>query len=318
MLNLTAAAGKVVGIVFSRFAKYFDEVARSGSIRRASDKLHVAASAIDRHILRMEEQLGVPLFERMPQGLRLTAAGEVLVEALRRWRRDYVRVRSHIDDLQGLKRGEVSIGLAEGAIDFFTRALKSFQENYPDIVFQLHVHSANKVVDLVLHKEVDLALTFNPPDSKALRIERTLVYQLGCVLANDHPLGDRNEVDLQECMQYPLIVPDESLSLRAVYDHTWAASLGGIERYALSVNNITLMKMLVASNLGIAMLTQMDAREEIRAGSVKFVPLSNKGVPLSLLSLITASGRTLSVPASLLIQHIVRSMAEEDVPIVDG
>ena len=73
--------------MFSRFTLYFDAVVRAGSIRRASERLHISPSAIDRHILLMEENLGVQLFERLPQGLRLTAAGEVLVTHVQRWRR---------------------------------------------------------------------------------------------------------------------------------------------------------------------------------------------------------------------------------------
>ena len=53
---------------FSRFTRYFDEVARQSSIRKASEKLNVSASAIDRQILRVEEDLGVALFERLPTG----------------------------------------------------------------------------------------------------------------------------------------------------------------------------------------------------------------------------------------------------------
>ncbi len=305
--------------MFSRFARYFDEVARSGSIRRASEKLHVAPSAIDRHILRMEEQLGVPLFERLPQGLRLTAAGEVVVDAVRRWKRDYTRVRSHIDELQGLKRGEVLIAVVEGAMDFFVHTLKDFRAAYPNIVFHVHILGSNNVVDLVINKEVDLGLTFNPPlKSQALRVERTLVYQLGCVMAPTHPLAARTELELHECVDYPLIVPDETLSLRPIYDQVWAMSLGGNEQFAFSVNSINAMKKLVVSNLGIAMLTRMDALEEVRAGTMKFVPLATKGVPLSVLSLITASGRTLPVPVSILLQHMTKAMATEDAPIIDG
>ncbi len=63
---------------FSRFLLYFTEVARQGSLRKASEVLHVSASSIDRQILRVEEQLDMPLFERHPSGLRMTAAGEIL------------------------------------------------------------------------------------------------------------------------------------------------------------------------------------------------------------------------------------------------
>jgi len=96
-------------------------VARRGSIRRAAERLHIALSAVDRQILQLESQIGMPLFERLPQGLRLTAAGEFLVDAIRRSRRELMRVKSQIDDLKGLRRGEVSIALVEGATEFSRR-----------------------------------------------------------------------------------------------------------------------------------------------------------------------------------------------------
>jgi DNA-binding transcriptional LysR family regulator len=65
--------------VFSPFIRYFDEVARQGSIRKAADRLNVAPSAVNRQILKLEDELGAPLFERLPRGLRLTAAGEILI-----------------------------------------------------------------------------------------------------------------------------------------------------------------------------------------------------------------------------------------------
>ena len=108
-------------MLHSRAAIYFDEVARRGSIRGASETLHIAPSAIDRQILMLEQHHGVPLFERLPHGLRLTSAGELLVDSVRRWRRDADRVQSQIDDLRGLRRGKVTTAVVEGAIEFFSR-----------------------------------------------------------------------------------------------------------------------------------------------------------------------------------------------------
>ena len=65
-------------MLHSRLLKYLDEVARLGSIRKASARLNVASSAINRQILALENELGTPIFERMPRRLRLTATGEVL------------------------------------------------------------------------------------------------------------------------------------------------------------------------------------------------------------------------------------------------
>lgn len=79
---------------FSRFLVYFLAVARHRSIRKAAESLHIAGSAINRHILLGEKQLQTPLFERLPSGMRLTAAGELLYGCARRWVKD-------LDDLCG-------------------------------------------------------------------------------------------------------------------------------------------------------------------------------------------------------------------------
>ena len=96
---------------FSRFLLYFTEVARQGSFRKASEALHVSASSIDRQILRVEQELAMPLFERHPTGLRLTAAGELLLHAANNWKKDFTRVCEQLDDLRGLRRGPPSMPL---------------------------------------------------------------------------------------------------------------------------------------------------------------------------------------------------------------
>ncbi len=71
-----------------RILDYVDEVARAGSIRKAAERLNVTASAVNRRIADLEEELGAPLFDRRPRGVQLTAAGEVFVHlpAQRQWR----------------------------------------------------------------------------------------------------------------------------------------------------------------------------------------------------------------------------------------
>lgn len=294
--------------MFARGALYFDEVARRGSIRRASERLNIAPSAIDRQILQLEEQLGMPLFERLPQGLRLTAAGEMLVDAVRKWRRDLDRVKSQIDDLQGLRRGEVSIALVEGASEFFSKYLTQFQSRYPAIAYQVRVCGSRMAADLVIGGEFDLGLTFNPMETHALRVEQTLVYQLGMVVRSDHPLSRKHEISLIEAANYPLIIPDDSISLRAVLDQAWARTIGGSIRFTAVANSIGMIKSMVRSGLGIGALTYIDALAEIQSGKLSFLPLTDTNVPLSVLSLISASGRTLSVPSSLLLQHFAQAM----------
>jgi DNA-binding transcriptional LysR family regulator len=81
-----------------RIMRYVDEVARTGSIRKAADHLNITASAVNRRIMDLEEELGAQLFERRPRGVRLTAAGEVFVHYLREQDGGAERMKSQIEE----------------------------------------------------------------------------------------------------------------------------------------------------------------------------------------------------------------------------
>lgn len=110
-----------------RIMRYVDEVARTGSIRKAADHLNVMASAVNRRIMDLEEELGAPLFERRPRGVRLIAAGEVFVHYLREQDSGVERMRSQIEDLKGLRRGTVCIACSQALA--MSHAQTSFSAN---------------------------------------------------------------------------------------------------------------------------------------------------------------------------------------------
>jgi molybdenum-dependent DNA-binding transcriptional regulator ModE len=101
-------------MLHSRLLNYIDEVARTGSIRKAADRLNVSASAISRQILALETQLGTPIFQRLPKKLNLTAAGEVLIGHVRQTLKELTRAQIKIEELKGLRRGEITVAMMSG------------------------------------------------------------------------------------------------------------------------------------------------------------------------------------------------------------
>ena len=143
-------------VPFSRFAGYFLEVARQGSLRRAAEVLHVSASAIDRQILRAEGVFQTALFERLPTGLKLTAAGELLLDDLRRWRKEHARTLERLDELKGLERGHIRIALIEALGDgVLVRTVAEVADQYPYLTFDLRVLENSQVSEQVSAAEVD-------------------------------------------------------------------------------------------------------------------------------------------------------------------
>lgn len=78
-----------MNITFSRFSEYFIAVAKTGSLRKAADQLYISVSAIHRQIALAEEEFGIVLFERLPSGLKLTLAGELLYADLLKWQKEF-------------------------------------------------------------------------------------------------------------------------------------------------------------------------------------------------------------------------------------
>lgn len=303
-------------MLLGRAALYFDEVARRGGLRRAADVLHIAPSAVDRQIIQLEEDLGTKLFERTPTGMRMTAAGELLIDTVRRWRRDLQRVRSEIDNLVGLRRGQVSIAMVEGAVEFVAGAIETFQQKYPAIQFSLNVYGAQGVIDQVLAAEVDFGITFNPPDNPTIRLDRTLIYDLGFVVRPEHALASKESVTLLECAEYPQILPGKALSLKRVLDRAWSRNLGGLPRGVAEAGSVDMIKALALRGIGLGWLTSISALREIEAGTLVFVPLIDQNVELFTFSIVSASGRTLSQPASLMVHQLEEIMEGQGVPVI--
>lgn len=300
-------------MLHSRAVLYFNEVARRGSIRRASEHLNIAASAVDRQILQLEAFLGVPLFDRTTKGLVLTAAGEILVDTVRRTNREFSKAKSHIDDLQGLRRGEVSIATVEGALGLVSSALAVFREKYPAVSHRILVAPSAEVAELVVANKFDVGLTFNPPSTHALQLQKTLLYKLGVAVPPDHPLTQA-KVTVIDCDQYPLIVPDDSLSLRAGINALWVRETGATPYPAFETSSFTLAKNLATAGCGVALATAVDIMDEVQSKRLVFVPFTEAKTPVSVLSLISAHGRSLSIPASLFIATLERVMTTEEEP----
>src|SRR3954469_23012648 len=182
-----------------RILNYVDEVARSGSIRKAADHLNVTASAVNRRIMDLEEELGTPLFERRPRGVRLTAAGEVFVNYLREQQGDLERMKSQIEELKGLRRGTVRIACSQAlAVDFLPREIAAFRAQHPQVAFQARVLDHEHAMRSLAAYEVDMVLVFRPPFLANFQPLMTLEQHLVAVMSAEHPLAGRKTVRLRD------------------------------------------------------------------------------------------------------------------------
>ena len=225
---------------FSRFAHYFIAVARCGSLRRAAEQLHISASAINRQILQAEEAFGTPLFERLPEGLRMTTAGELLYDNLLRWQKEFRQTRQKFDELQGMKRGSVSVGmvqaLAEGG---FAAALAEIIASWPWLELDLQVADSHTVSQKVRQADLDVGLILDPQGQTGLSVLAFAELEVGIVMRPDHPLAGAKALSLGELSLERHIVPGAPLIVHERCLQTFVPYRTAIELCALDHGGLT-------------------------------------------------------------------------------
>lgn len=299
---------------FSKFLLYFTEVARQGSFRKASETLHVAASSIDRQILRVEKELAMPLFERHPTGLRLTAAGELLLHAAKNWKKDFSRVREQLDDLRGLRRGHVRIATID-AINrhFFSSMLKKVHQDYPNISFTLTTMNNIDIQQALISGDADFGIMLNPQSSKELMVQAFAEINLGIVVPKGHPLEGRSGVRFNQCLEYPFIIPSAPLMLYGPVEALLNNNGGMVKEVAVS-NNIHMIRSLIKEKIGIGILCWLDIMDEVDRDELAFIPLTDPQLKSFTLSLCLAPSRQLSLAASMMLKQLEVLFSQIDAP----
>jgi DNA-binding transcriptional LysR family regulator len=294
---------------FSRFARYFLEVSHQGSLRKAADVLHVSASSIDRQILRAEEELETRLFERLPTGLKLTSAGELLLDDIRRWGKDYRRTLQRIDDLKGLKRGHVGIAVIDALSEgFVARMLAEMGEEHPLFTFDVRVLENSAVGEAVVTSEVDCGVLLDPIESPSLKIRARADIPIGMAMPPDHPLARESSLSVSRALvgyrqivaAAPLIVHERAKRLYAPYQSN--------SDQVVSCNDVRMMRSLIRGGAGIGLLSLIDVAMDVDEGRLAFVRLHGRQTKPLTLALCVAPHRQLSQAAQLVIERLVAAL----------
>lgn len=273
-------------MLHSRVMQYVEHVARLGSVRAAGAQLHVAPSAVNRQILMLEAELSEPLFERLPRGMRLTPAGEVLVDHIRRTMQQYRETVAEMHALQSLPRGEVTVATMTGlASSVVAVAAARFHMRHSEVRVSIRTMTAQEMVEAVVDSEVDLALGFNIASSAQVAVCWNREARLGVVVASEHPLARMKSVRLDVCADYPLVFAEPSMLMHGIIVDAFNAAGLDVEP-AFRTNSIEGMKRLASSGDAIAFLSPYDIAEEQRAGLLVFRPVSGSSLRGNDLSLV--------------------------------
>jgi len=245
-----------------RQLRYVEAVDRHRHFTRAAEELHVAQPALSHQIRRLEAELGTELFERTSRSVVTTEAGEAVAARARTVLAEVDGVRGEIDELNGLIRGRISIGalLPAGAIDM-PSLVGRFSEAHPGIEIDLHEGTAGDMLRYLAEDEVHAAFSLLAgPLPEGVAGERLSEDELVAAF----PPGDapgRGPVPAKRLLDYPIVLPRSGSAIKQAADEFFAAA-GQSARVALESGDPFLLRCLVASGFGAAILPRSLTRRE--------------------------------------------------------
>jgi DNA-binding transcriptional LysR family regulator len=295
-------------ILMSPLMHYVREVALEGSIRRAAENLHISPSAIARQIQQLEEQFGTALFERLPRGMRLTEAGEIVLETIRQFERNAATALSHVEELRGLKRGRVSIGALQTlGEEILPRALGELRERYPGICFNAYIGNSSEIVRKLLDGELDVGMCWEPAASALLQRLRVVPIAIGVAMQSEHPLARKDVIGLRDCAPYPVIFPSRDMLFRGLLDRI-NIGVGSSLVPVIETNSMSMMRTLVREGAGLVLTTSMSLLGDLAMGKVVHRPLLESGAHSLPLCLLVRSERQLPLAVQAVVEHFMYEM----------
>jgi DNA-binding transcriptional LysR family regulator len=229
------------------------------------------------HIKELESHVGLPLFERLGKRLEVTEAGKELLVRVRDILRTIKDAEDSMDELRGLRRGLINLGVVSTAKYFVPSLLARFRKDYPDLQVRLAVSNRDSVIEQLISNQIDLAIMGRSPQGLDTVAEPFARNPHVIVAAPEHPLAARRHILVDEVAHDTFIVREPGsgtrLAMQQFFDDRGLSCKVGMEM----ASNETI-KQAVMAGMGVAFISRNTIDLELQTG--RLVVLDVRGTPV--------------------------------------
>lgn len=254
----------------------FMRVARAGSVSRAADELRLAQPALSRQIRKLERDLGVSLFARHGRGVRLSAAGSLLLERAEAIVHLVHQTSEEIREDRSPIGGRVTLGVPPAAGRLLIPPfVEQFQKAWPKVALHMREGVTSSLQEWLLEKRIDIAILHNPPHLEALNISPILTERMLVVGPPVHQTKTRKPpatFRIRDLADLPLILPSMAHNNRRLVEQ--AALEHGVRlRIKTEVDSVSFAKAMVEQGLGYTILTYAAVQDELARKQLSAYPI---------------------------------------------
>jgi DNA-binding transcriptional LysR family regulator len=286
-----------------RQLRVFETVARLSSFTRAAEELHLTQPAVSMQVRQLEDEVGLPLFEKLGKQISLTEAGRELFHYSRSIDRSLQEMEEVVESLKGVNRGRLSVAVASTVNYFAPRLLAAFHQRYPGIGLRLDVTNRERLVHQLQANTVDMVLMGQPPDGVNVESEAFMDNPLVVVAPPEHPLAAEERVGLVRLAEEVFVMREPGSGTRQAMERFFAEQSIGI-RHGMQMTRNEAIKQAVRAGLGLSVVSLHTVELELETN--RLVILNVEGFPLERQwHLVYRSGRRLSPAARAFRQFVL-------------
>ncbi len=288
--------------------KYFAEVARTGSLRQASETFYVAPSAISKQISNLEKELGTTLFDRSARGVTLTAAGEILLSYVGANTRHVAELFAAMDDLSSLRHGVVRVALVEAGVQSFIPDLVTeFSRDYPGISVHLDICGTAQIVDALVNNTADIGMAFNVLNRDDINLHGRSAQPLQMICRPGHVLSKRQSISMAELATFRVALPTRAFGIRYLIEK--AAEQANVSLLpVVEANSLQVIKNLVRQSDVVSFMPPLTLVHEISHGWITAIPLDGHDSEAATIDVVTARGRQLPAAAQSFLKLLLKRL----------
>jgi len=246
----------------------FHAIAQTGSISACAERMHISQPAISRQLKEFEQRIGVVLFERLPRGMRLTPAGEVLRDYAVRLFEIARTAEAAVHEMSEVRQGHLSIGASNTVGTYILPTLLArFRRKHPAVGVSMFVGNTEQVSQGVHDLRFMLGFIEGPLHVQDLRVDRFSEDEILPVASADHPLSRRKRLTPTDLSGQPLLMREPGSGTRELIE-------GLLQRHSIRTGNVVefgsheAIKQAAAHGGGIAWLPRVCMPRELADGEL--------------------------------------------------
>jgi DNA-binding transcriptional LysR family regulator len=284
----------------------FHAIAETGSITGCAQRMHISQPAVSRQLRDFERRLGVELFERLPRGMRLTQAGEVLRDYATRLFEIAHAAEASVQELSHVRQGHLAIGASNTIGTYILPGLVArFRRTHPGVRISMFVGNTEQVTQGVSDLRFMLGFIEGPLHGKDLQAHQFLDDEIVPVASSDHPLSSKKRLQPAELTAQPLLMREPGSGTRELVE-------GCLRRQGIQLDDIVelgsteAIKQAAVHGGGIAWLPLVCMDRELSKGELVRLPVKSCDIRRPL-SLILRSNGYIAPPAQAFLELLAVS-----------